>query len=89
MRFLGRLEHERWCRFYISHGWTYADYNARDREIKNACRNIRQHNCLCPYDEMLEEDTKKYDAFNVRLGFIGGIVFGGKKENYFNSGVKN
>ena len=90
MKYLARLEHERWVRFFISHGWGYATYNKNEdfsemskqeekaKRAKNKARyrGVRQHNCLCPFDEMLDRDTKKYDRGNVELGFIKGIVFG-------------
>lgn len=69
-----RTEHERWNRFHISHGWIYAPYA---KEEKDARRAMRQHDCLCPFDKILNDDTKKYDEINVELGFIKNIVFGG------------
>ncbi|MDE7087831.1 MAG: hypothetical protein K2O67_06535, partial [Clostridia bacterium] len=76
------VEHERWNRFHIAHGWTYAPYDPKDGEIKSARRAMRQHNCLCTFDVMLDESTKKYDLANVRLGLIEGIVYCGERENY-------
>lgn len=73
MELMSRTEHERWNRFHISHGWIYAPY---DRAEKGVRRAMRQHDCLCPYDKVLEESTKKYDEINVELGFIEGMVFG-------------
>ncbi len=75
--FLGRLEHERWNRYHISHGWIYGDFAKPD---KLARRGMRHHECLCPYDVMLDDGTKEYDLFNVRLGFIEGIVYGGQSK---------
>lgn len=76
--YLTRLEHERWDRFFISHGWTYADYGKSEKAMR---RVIKQHNCLCPYDVMLDDYTKVYDRANVRLGSVGGIVYGGERKN--------
>ncbi len=79
--YLMRLEHERWSRFFISHGWMYATYNKsgilskESKEIeKTYRRSLRQHNCLCPFDEMLDDSTKAYDRGNVELGFVEGIA---------------
>lgn len=66
-----RLEHERWCRFHISHGWIYADYPKSEKSMR---RSICQHTCLCPFDEMLDDYTKQYDLANVKLGLIKGII---------------
>ncbi|MDE7107106.1 MAG: hypothetical protein K2O39_02160, partial [Clostridiales bacterium] len=88
--YLVRLEHERWNRFFISHGWVYAKYYKDDKyktmsdedkkeekkKEKDARRQVRQHNCLCPFDVMLDDYTKAYDRGNVELGFIKEIVFG-------------
>lgn len=85
-----RLEHERWDRFFIAHGWVYAKYCKfadftdktadEKKEIKKkekeSRREVKQHNCLCPFDEMLDEYTKAYDRGNVELGLIKGIVYG-------------
>ncbi len=86
--YLIRLEHERWNRFFISHGWVYAVYykhtdftgmspdekkKKKDKE-KKLMRGARQHNCLCPFDEMLDDYTKDYDRGNVELGFVKGIA---------------
>jgi len=89
-QYLIRLEHERWNRFFISHGWIYAPYykniNSADlsadekkkaeKKEKGLKRGVRQHNCLCPFDEMFDEKTKAYDRGNVELGMIEGIVYG-------------
>ena len=74
--FLGRLEHERWNRFYIAHGWVYAKY---PKELKAARRDMRQHDCLCPFDVMLSDSVKQYDVANVELGLIEGIVYGNER----------
>lgn len=127
MRRLKRLEHERWNRFYISHGWNYALYEnpvedmtkrvktewgiadkpfasraEKERiedkiveeverrlqreaavntlcgkskgEIKNMHRSVKEHNCLCPYDIMLDKTTKSYDENNVSLGMLECMV---------------
>lgn len=81
MELMSRTEHERWNRFHVSHGWIYAPYERSEKGVRRA---MRQHDCLCPYDKVLEESTKKYDEINVQLGFIEGMVFGGKEQ----SGVK-
>lgn len=83
--FLQRVEHERWNRFHICNGWVYADYGASPKftaalktaELgeKTVRRSVKQHNCLCPYDEMLNDTTKKYDKCNVDLGMVEEIVF--------------
>lgn len=70
---MARTEHERWNRFHISHGWIFAHYTGEERSVRRA---MRQHNCLCPFDKVLDESTKKYDEINVELGSIKGIVFG-------------
>ncbi len=69
-----RLEHERWSRFHISHGWIYADYAGADKLFR---RSLRHHTCLCPYDKLLAEYTKQYDEINVDLGSVRNLVFGG------------
>lgn len=72
-----RVEHERWNRFHISHGWVYAPYERSEKGVRRA---MRQHDCLCPYDKVLEESTKKYDEINVELGFIEDMVFGDREQ---------
>ncbi|MDE6373837.1 MAG: hypothetical protein K2L72_04985, partial [Clostridia bacterium] len=92
LAYLGRLEHERWNRFHISHGWIYGYYDRNDKPYKEMRRSMRHHDCLCAYDVMLSESTKKYDMINVRLGFIKEIVYGGnqdKKESRTDGGVND
>lgn len=86
--FLGRVEHERWNRFHIANGWIYAPYNSKDKKLKAERKAIYQHNCLCPFDVMLDDDTKKYDLANVQLGTIEGIVYCGKRENYLEKAIE-
>ncbi|MDE6690694.1 MAG: hypothetical protein K2K04_01870, partial [Clostridia bacterium] len=71
---MARVEHERWNRFHISHGWVYAPYEKEEKSVRRA---MRHHNCLCPFDRVLDSSTKKYDQINIELGFNKDIVFGG------------
>ncbi len=50
---VAKLEHVRWNRFHISHGWMFADY---DSKITREPRKNRMHDCLCPF-EMLKDKT--------------------------------
>lgn len=62
---LARLEHIRWCRFYMACGWAYAKYGAEEKKMR---RRIREHQYLCPFD-MLDEDTQANDLVNVTLAY--------------------
>ena len=57
---LAELEHDRWNRFYIAHGWYYSFTGKRESD--------RVHNCLCPF-AFLSEDTRAYDIVNVALAY--------------------
>lgn len=59
-----RLEHLRWNRFYMSHGWIYASYEESEKRFR---RHNREHTCLCP-DEMMDKSKRIYDKYNVYLG---------------------
>ncbi len=71
---LARLEHVRWCRFYMSCGWTYAKYG---KEEKKARRRIREHQYLCPFS-MLDKDTQANDLVNVTLAYDREQSLGGE-----------
>lgn len=65
---LTRWEHERWNRFHVANGWTYADYNSADETEKENRRRNKEHNYLCPFD-MLSKDVQKNDLVNVALAY--------------------
>jgi hypothetical protein len=48
--FLARLEHDRWMRDKLKHGWTYGDKTDKDRKI---------HESLEPWEELSEEEQDK------------------------------
>lgn len=62
--YFDRIEHLRWNRFYIVHGWIYADYPSSEKVFR---RHNKEHTCLCPF-ELLSNDLIAYDTINVTLG---------------------
>ncbi len=54
---LAKLEHNRWCRFYMANGWKYADEKRKP---------IKLHKFMCPFDD-LDPGTKSLDMINVIL----------------------
>lgn len=62
---LSMIEHERWNRVHISHGWVYADYDKGDKVYR---KSIKEHNCLYKYESLSLVD-KRYDIVNVMLAY--------------------
>ncbi len=60
---LAELEHNRWNRFHIANGWTYAYYHGYEKKNR---RSNKEHTCLCPYAS-LDYDTRCYDLINVAM----------------------
>lgn len=56
---VAKLEHVRWNRFHICHGWMFADYNPKETRLP---RSLRQHDCLCPFETLV---CKSGDMANV------------------------
>ena len=65
-----RVEHLRWNRFHIAHGWIYAEYTKAEKAFR---RHNKQHTCICPYD-MLDKWTQAYDLVNVQVGKVMYII---------------
>lgn len=58
---LARLEHIRWCRFHYLNFWSYGiPENGKNRDNEK-----KIHKCLCPFDELPDEDKEK-DAMSVK-----------------------
>ena len=60
---LAHIEHERWCRFYIMHGWAYKNYQKADKAYYQA---NKYHNCICPMS-MIDVGVQLYDVGNVLI----------------------
>ncbi len=54
--FLSLVEHQRWSRFHIAHGWNYSPMG-KDELLK-------RHNCILPY-RYVNSDATVYDLMNV------------------------
>lgn len=68
-----KIEHIRWCRFFMSNGWVFAENNYEDLKLTRAENRKRMdmrryHKDLCP-TEMLSKDSWQYDIINVLLAY--------------------
>lgn len=51
---LAALEHLRWCRFHTLNGWQYGIPKSGSRDVER-----KLHRCLCPYEELGQEEQEK------------------------------
>ena len=56
---LAPYEHKRWCEEKIQMGWSYADYNSSNSELRKKMRAERKHNCLIEYEGLSPNDQGK------------------------------
>lgn len=55
---LMRFEHERWCAERFMSGWRYCD-NPITEDAQKSAKSQRLNWCLCPYEELGEDDKQK------------------------------
>lgn len=66
IRRLCMIEKVRWNRFYMAHGWVFADHPAEEKQFRH---QIREHNGLAPF-ETLSEEYQLFDFINVLYGIM-------------------
>lgn len=66
------IEHERWLRFHIVHGWTFLNHRKQSGKEERSeyqeryFRRHREHECMVPWD-LLDEENRKNDLTNVAV----------------------
>lgn len=60
---LAKIEHVRWNRFHMAHGWVFVDYEKKD---KARARLNREHDCLVPFSLLNVKDS---DVLNIAVAY--------------------